>query len=104
LPALSTAASDPAATISHVVDAFSLAGAALYTPLLPTADVVNAVVTTLPAYDVGLFLDNLSNPVAAIGLPIAADVGLLTVMGGLDLGIWVGGIGGAIGEIAGLIP
>ena len=47
-----------------------------YSTLLPTADIVNDLLTSLPAYDASLFLDNLSNPIEAIGLPIAADLGI----------------------------
>lgn len=39
----------------------------------------------MPAYDVSLFLDNLGNPLDAVGLPIAADVGLLTLSAGVEL-------------------
>ena len=74
--ALLTAASNPAATRTDIVNAFSSAGSALYSPLLATADLINAAVTSIPNYDVSLFLANLSNPVDAIGLPIAADVGM----------------------------
>ncbi len=76
--ALLTAASNPSATRTDIVNAFSSAGSALYSPLLATADLINAAVTSIPNYDVSLFLANLSNPVDAIGLPIAADVGLIT--------------------------
>jgi hypothetical protein len=41
------------------------------------------VAATIPAYDVQLFMDNLDNPVDAIGLPIAANTGLLTLAGAM---------------------
>jgi hypothetical protein len=108
---LSAAAKDPAAAVSgiaaalaaeitHLAEAITNTAVALYNPLLPTAGVINAAITTLPAYDVSLFLNNLSNPVNAVGLPIAADVGLLTLMTALDVQIWIDGIVGAIGWFA----
>jgi PE-PPE domain/PE family len=58
-----------------------------YAVLLPTADIGTALVSTLPTYDAELFLDQLSqgNLINAIGFPIAADVGLGTVSGGVEL-------------------
>jgi hypothetical protein len=102
--ALLTAASNPAATRTDIVNAFTSATSSLYSPLLATADLINAAVTTLPNYDVSLFLANLSNPVDAIGLPIAADVGLLTLGTFVDLALWLQGITAAINDIAAVIP
>jgi hypothetical protein len=49
-----------------------------YSTLLPIADSVNTLLTTLPAYDLSLFIDGLQagNLLAAIGDPIAADLAL----------------------------
>jgi PE-PPE domain len=45
--------------------------------LLPTEDILSALLTSLPAYDATVFEDNIaSSPIDAIGLPIAADLGL----------------------------
>jgi PE-PPE domain/PE family len=63
-----------------------------YATLLPTADLATAVVVTLPSYDVDLFLNGITqavngDPVGlvnAFGDPIAADVGLTTLAGGLE--------------------
>jgi hypothetical protein len=56
--------------------------AGLYTPLLPVADTVNALLTTLPAYDTALFVQEFTsgNLLEAIGMPIAADFGLVPVL------------------------
>jgi hypothetical protein len=104
LRAMSTAASNPSATLTDIVNAISSAASSLYTELLPTANLINAALTTLPAYDVSLFLNNLSNPINAIGLPIAADTGLLTLGAVLDLALWAEGITAAINDIAAVIP
>lgn len=52
-----------------------------YAVLLPLADTVVDLITSLPVYNAQLFIQQLAqgNLVNAIGYPIAADVGLLTV-------------------------
>lgn len=54
-----------------------------YAVLLPTADIGLALITSIPAYDATLFVDQLlaGNLINAIGYPIAADIGLATVAG-----------------------
>ncbi len=68
--------------------------ATAYGTLLPTADLAAAFAVTLPSYDVNLFLDGIlqaidGQPVAglinAIGSPIAADLGMGTLLGGMEL-------------------
>ena len=65
----------------------------------PTADIATAVLTAVPSYDVDLFLDGISQmasgaPVQglinAIGMPIAADVGLVTLLGGYEIFVLTG--------------
>jgi hypothetical protein len=46
-------------------------------------DIAVDVAVTIPAYDVQLLMDNLDNSLDAIGLPIAANTGLLTLAAGL---------------------
>lgn len=83
--------------INAVANAISGTTAGLYAPLLPTADVINAIVTVLPAYSLNLFLygmekvfsgDVLGGLVDAFGLPIAASVGLTTMAGLVGAGVW----------------
>jgi hypothetical protein len=74
--ALANFASDPTLTLTDFANTLSSDLSTAYGMLLPTADIANAFLTTLPAYDASLFLDNLSDPINAIGLPIAADLGL----------------------------
>ena len=85
LSTLSTLADDPTLALNDFGDALSGVATAAYSFLLPTADVIDALFTSIPAYDASLFTDNLSDPVNAIGLPIVADIGLGTVLGGLEL-------------------
>lgn len=94
--------------ITTVANRISGAAAAAYAALLPTADIVNAIVTVLPAYAITLFLDGIQQVISgdvigglvnAIGLPIAASVGLLTtaaLVEGLVLGQAVDGIVAAL--------
>src|SRR6185503_406444 len=62
----------------------------------PLADTVTALAVTLPQYNAQLFTSQLQagNPIGAIGLPIAADAGLIpwTVL--------VGGIFPVVGAVA----
>lgn len=83
--------------INAVANAISGTTAGLYAPLLPTADVINAIVTVLPAYSLNLFLygmekvfsgDVLGGLVDAFGLPVAANVGLITMAGLVGAGVW----------------
>ena len=81
---LISAVQDVVTAVSERISA-SLAG--LYAALLPTADIVNSILTILPAYNIDLFLDGIKQMLTgdligglinAIGLPIAASVGLIT--------------------------
>jgi hypothetical protein len=77
---LESLASNPAATLTDLANTISSDVQTVYSTLLPTADTVNDLLTSLPAYDASLFLDNLSDPVQAIGLPIAADLAIGTYL------------------------
>lgn len=76
-----------------VTDTVTNAFASGYAALLPTADIANAVLISLPSYDLNLFLDGISRAahgdpaglVNAIGYPIAANSGLLTFGAGFEL-------------------
>jgi hypothetical protein len=75
--------------------------------LLPTADTATALAVSLPNYDASLFVDGLEagNLLAAIGDPIAADIGILPLPIGLEAAV----IGEALATtaydlIGGLIP
>ena len=65
-----------------------------YSVLLPTADIANALIISMPSYDVNLFLDGVQqattgDPVGgliyAFGAPVAADTGIVTLAGGIEL-------------------
>ncbi|MBW0011685.1 PE-PPE domain-containing protein, partial [Mycobacterium sp.] len=78
---------------TQIVGASTSAVSTAYATLLPTADITAAVLVSLPSYDLNLFLNGvvqtvngqpLAGLVDAIGSPIAADVGLLPLLGGLE--------------------
>ena len=98
-------------TVQNAIDSaaefISNAAASIYAALLPTADIINSILTTLPAYNVNLFLygiqqaltgDIVAGLVNSIGLPLAADVGLVTTAGLVGALVWAEGIGGAFGS------
>jgi PE-PPE domain/PE family len=85
--ALATANTNIVTTISDVATNS-------YSFLLPTADLVNTALTTIPSYDLNLFLggveqaldgDPVNGLITAIGAPIAADVALGTFGAGIEL-------------------
>ncbi len=101
LSALTSALSSPngiietiQGAVTNVANEISSTAAHLYAALLPTADIVNAIVTVFPAYDVNLFLSGIQQAINgnvlggleyALVAPIAADTGLLTLAGGFEL-------------------
>jgi hypothetical protein len=89
LSALGADAANPAASFTDLVNAISSAASAAYSTLLPLTDIGNALLTSLPAYDLSLFTDNLSNGdlIDAIGLPIAADTGMDTLFAGFAVAV-----------------
>lgn len=74
-------------SFTDIVNAFSGSLASAYAVLLPTADIANALLTTLPTYSAQIFLSELmdGNLLDAVGLPIAATVGLGSVAAGFEL-------------------
>ena len=80
--------------VTNVANGISGTASNLYGAALGTADIVNAVVTVIPAYDVNLFLSGIQQAIDgnvlgglqyALVAPLAADAGLLTMAGGFEL-------------------
>ncbi|OBK14157.1 PE-PPE domain-containing protein [Mycobacterium asiaticum] len=94
---------------TNVTTAITSAAADGYALLLPTADIANTIVTTLPSYNFNLFLDGLQQAangdpmgfVNAFGNPFAADVALLTLAGGFQTIVTIDTISNVIGDLAG---
>ncbi len=97
---------------TNFANAFTSASASAYATLLPTADTLNAALTSIPAYDANLFVDGIAqflggDPaglVNAIGYPIAADAALLTLAGGFEGLVLLGATAAVIKDFTGLIP
>jgi hypothetical protein len=93
---------------THVATGVSSALSDGYAVLLPTADIANAALISIPSYDINLFLDGIEqaadgDPVGlinAVGYPLAADAGLLTVAGGVEGLVLVSGAVGVLKDFA----
>ncbi|BDB39931.1 MULTISPECIES: PE-PPE domain-containing protein [Mycobacterium] len=96
---------------TNIVNSITSATADGYALLLPTADIANTIVTTLPSYDFNLFLDGIQQAVHgdpmgvvnAIGNPIAANVALLTLAGGFQTIVTIDTIESVIGDLTGIL-
>ncbi len=109
LSALTPALSSPDSIIetiqaanTNIANEISSTAARLYGAALPTADIVNAVVTVIPAYDVNLFLSGIQQALDgnvlggleyALVAPFAASTGLLTLAGGIELEVLLNALG-----------
>ena len=84
------------AAITNTANTISSTASTAYSVLLPTADVLNAALISIPTYDVNLFLDGIlqalnGQPVMgivnAIGRPLVADLVLYMWLGEFENGI-----------------
>jgi len=100
--------------ITDVSDYIATATSSLYSGLLPTADIITAIIATLPAYNFNLFLYGLQQMFAgevleglvnAFGLPVAANVGLVTTAGLVGALVWAQSIAPLFGlDVPGAKP
>jgi hypothetical protein len=105
---IGTVAQSLLTAIGKAPNAVSHALSAAYGTLLPTADIANAALISIPAYDGNLFADGIGQALSgdpmglvnAIGNPIAADVGLLSVSGGVEALVLAGGAVSALKDLA----
>ena len=98
-----TLLSSPTALINDLSATLS----ADYATLLPTADTVTALLTSLPAYDLSIFVSELQagNLLAAIGDPIAADIALIPFAIGYGAAAPIlEALGGTLLNLVDLIP
>ena len=97
---------------TNLADAFSAALSTGYSVLLPTADILNAALISIPAYDLNLFLSGIAQAIGgdpvglinAIGYPIAATTGLVVVAGGVEGLVLLEAAVSIIKDFTGLIP
>jgi hypothetical protein len=89
LSALEADAADPSATFTDLVNAISSAASTAYSLLLPTTDILNSLVTSLPAWETSIFTDTLSSGdvVDALGLPVAGTAAIGTLAAGFEISI-----------------
>ncbi len=92
-------------SLTDVVNAISSAASSAYATLAPTADLVNAFLTSAPAYIADVFSGELAegNLVDAIGLPIAGLFGLGSVALGYEYVI-EGAMSAITADFQSLIP
>jgi PE-PPE domain len=102
--ALEADAANPAASFTDFVNAISSAASTLYSTLLPTTDIINMLVTSLPAWETSIFTDTLSNGdiLDALGLPVAATVGIGTLAAGFEYEILSDAFSQAAADFSGL--
>jgi hypothetical protein len=88
--------------VTNAANGISNTAANLYGALLPTADIVNTLVTVLPAYDVNLFLSGIQQALDgnvlgglqyALVAPIAASTGLVSLAAVIELQIILNAFG-----------
>jgi len=101
--ATSSAASDPP-TLTDIVNTLSSVASTAYATLLPTADIVNALLTSVPAYLFNVSLNSLQagNLLDAVGLPIAGATGLLTLGAGFEIEVLASAVSTIIGDLTAL--
>ena len=81
-----TAATIGPPSLTEIVNDFSSALSQSYSLLLPTADIINALTTTLPLAEATIFTNFLQEGdlIDAIGMPTAVATGLETVAAGIE--------------------
>jgi hypothetical protein len=104
LSALEADAANPAASFTDFVNAISSAASTLYSTLLPTADIINMLVTSLPAWETSIFTDTLSSGdvLDALGLPVAGTVAIGTLAAGFEVSILTDALSQAAADFSGL--
>jgi PE-PPE domain len=88
--------------VTNFANGISGTAANLYGALLPTADIINTLVTVLPAYDVNLFLSGIQQAINgnvlgglqyALVAPIAADTGFVALASLIELDVILNAFG-----------
>lgn len=104
LSALSADAANPAASFTDFVNALSSAASTLYSTLLPTTDIINMLVTSLPAWETSIFTDALStgDVLDAFGLPVGATFAIGTLAAGFEISILQDAFSQAAADFSGL--
>lgn len=97
---------------TNIGNAISDVSATATSLIQPTLDIANSVVTTLPIYDIDLFLSGIGqsfggDPLGGLEYsliaPVAADTALLTLAAGFELAVVFNGVKAIAGDISGLV-
>ena len=105
--ALTTLLNDPealSAVPGDISSAVSDIGTTLDGSLTATQDILQAALISVPEYDLSLVLDNLNNPIDALGLPIAADLALYELLGGFESTVIDNAASSIVTSLTDLIP
>jgi hypothetical protein len=99
-------ATSGADSLTEIVNILSSVASTDLGVLLPTADIGLAAITSVPAYDASLFVSGLEagNILAALGDPIAADLGLIPMAALVELGTIAEAAETTVSDLASLIP
>lgn len=99
-------ATSGADSLTDIVNTLSSVASTDLGVLLPTADIGLAAIASVPAYDATLFVSGLEdgNIVAALGDPIAADLGLIPMAALVELGTIAEAVETTVSDLASLIP
>lgn len=101
IPTIDEAITAVQGVVTEVGARISAGASALYATVLATADFINSGLVSMPTYDIVLVLEGvkqifngqvIEGLINAIGLPIAADVGLISYIGVLQVAVWLEGI------------
>ncbi len=101
IPTIDEAITAVQGVVTDVGARISAGASALYATVLATADFINSGLVSMPTYDIVLVLEGvkqifngqvIEGLINAVGLPIAADVGLIAYIGVLQVAVWLEGI------------
>lgn len=107
LAALNTLLSDPTALSALPADfgdALSDIGAALQSGFTATEDILQAVLISVPEYNLSLIMDNLDNPIEALLLPVAADFAIDQLLGGFQSTVIDNTVQSILAALTDLVP
>ena len=107
LSALTTLLNDPAslsALPGDISGVLSDIGSTLSGAFTATDDILQAALISVPEYDFSLVLDNLNNPIDALGLPIAADLAVYDLLGGFETTVIDNAASSIVTTLTDLVP
>lgn len=107
LSALTTLLNDPAALTAFsgdIADALSDIGNTLSATYDATEDILQAALISVPEYNLSLIMDNLDNPIEALGLSIGADLAIYPLLGGFAQTVFDNAAESILATLTDLVP